>query len=215
MQSSGPKMLPSADITSANLIAPAPLAIQIFRRRHRSSHGISYQTNHLINVTNSFSLYYQNCRGLNTKIPEFYNKSCALNINVICLTETWMTPLVDSYELMPSEYKVYRKDRVGRRGGGVLLAVNNALISKNMNLVCKIPAIYLTGVSVKLNNKCIIVLCMYVPPGLSSRQYTELFDYLDSAVDKSESILIIGDFNIPNYAILLKMVIWTSSQHPW
>ena len=130
---------------------------------------------------------------------EFYNNTCALNVNIICLTETWMSPLVDSNDLIPSAYKVYRKDRVGRRGGGVILAIDNAVSSKDLNLMCNVPDIDLIGVSVKLRSKSIVMICVYVPPGLSVQLYTEFYDYLDSIADRGESKLIIGDFNIPRY----------------
>ena len=46
--------------------------------------------------------------------------------NIIGLTETWLS---DSIEILPTGYTIYRLDRPSK-GGGVLLAVNEAIVSQ-------------------------------------------------------------------------------------
>jgi hypothetical protein len=44
------------------------------------------------------------------------------SIDVIALTETWLSNRVQNDEILPIGYKLFRRDRqTGKRGGGVLL----------------------------------------------------------------------------------------------
>ncbi|KAF2897762.1 hypothetical protein ILUMI_08425 [Ignelater luminosus] len=83
--------------------------------------------------------YYQNVRGLNTKISEFFCHLLVCDFDAIFLTETWLSDSVSSAELFHKNYTVYRKDRdfttTGMsKGGGVLLAVNSFIKSSQVDL---------------------------------------------------------------------------------
>jgi len=43
--------------------------------------------------------------------------------DIVAVNETWLTKNVRTYEVVPKEYVVLRKDREVERGGGVLLAI--------------------------------------------------------------------------------------------
>ena len=50
--------------------------------------------------------------------------------DIIAITETWLKPDIPNSDSIPDYFSVYRKDRPGvERGGGVLIAVNNNLLS--------------------------------------------------------------------------------------
>ena len=50
--------------------------------------------------------------------------------DIIAITETWLKPDIPNSDIIPDYFSVYRKDRPGvERGGGVLIAVNNNLLS--------------------------------------------------------------------------------------
>ena len=73
-------------------------------------------------------IYYQNVRGLRTKIDEFFIAVSDCEYDVIILTETWLKDDINSVQLFNQSYCVYRKDRIpevtGRtREGGVVIAV--------------------------------------------------------------------------------------------
>lgn len=91
-------------------------------------------------------LYYQNVRGLNSKIRDVYNFTTSQfkPFGLIALTETWLDGGVCSGELFPAAYAVFRADRrrseVGlSRGGGVLLAVDSSLSAHSLNLYISCP----------------------------------------------------------------------------
>ena len=64
-------------------------------------------------------------------------------------------------EILPSGFTVYRCDR-GSRGGGVLLAVNNSLPSRQLHT----PSL-LELLTVEVSSKPPILICVYIPPSSS------------------------------------------------
>ena len=64
-----------------------------------------------------------------TQIPVVYNLFrvqdlvYADNSDVVCINETWLNSDFDNQELLHTGYTIYRKDRLNRNGGGVLIAI--------------------------------------------------------------------------------------------
>jgi hypothetical protein len=90
--------------------------------------------------TNSVSRKQVKCLVLNTRSIKSIHKDPASNITVcnlqrfqdlvynensdiICVSETWLTTDISNEEILHSGFTIYRKDRVNRCGGGVLIAV--------------------------------------------------------------------------------------------
>lgn len=160
------------------------------------------------------SCYYQNVRGLNTKCNELFINSLLAHqqFDLIALTETWLNDSVHDSELFDSNYfSIYRRDRNfiatnTSRGGGVLIALNQKIPSTqiNANSFCDIfnNLIYIDVVVVKLKliSGFLYVLVIYVPPSTTIEEYELLFDAIESLYCIYESdLLIVGDFNIPEY----------------
>ena len=59
----------------------------------------------------------------------FYKISFMDYLDVIYLTETWLNESIMDHEILPTAYNIYRCDRVGRIGGGVMTAVKSTLSS--------------------------------------------------------------------------------------
>jgi len=79
-------------------------------------------------IHNIFNCYYQNVRGLNTKLKLLKRNVDFLDFNFLAFTETWLHNNVSSLELNLVNYENYRCDRSLlssplTRGGGVLIAV--------------------------------------------------------------------------------------------
>ena len=103
-----------------------------------------------------------------------------------------MSPFILNGEILPSGFTVYRCDR-GSRGGGVLLAVNNSLPSRQLPT----PSL-LELLTVEVSSKPPILICVvYIPPSSSLSYYSEIFHYLDSFAPLPRSV-IVGDFNLPD-----------------
>lgn len=65
---------------------------------------------------------YLNARSLVNKSASFEADVYSKNFDIIAVTETHLDESLNSAELFPSNFRLYRRDR-NRRGGGVLVAV--------------------------------------------------------------------------------------------
>ena len=62
--------------------------------------------------------------------PDFKDLNVyGLDLDVICLTETWLNESIMDHEILPTAYNIYRCDRIGRIGVGVMTAVKSTLSS--------------------------------------------------------------------------------------
>ena len=109
-------------------------ALQILR-----SNDVSPQPGPFCN--DSISVYYQNVRSLKAfSTNDDGLRECKLSVlkdivygsdfDLVALTETWLNSAVTDLEILP-HYNIFRKDRTGRPGGGVLLAVKDRITVKN------------------------------------------------------------------------------------
>lgn len=163
-------------------------------------------TSEVINE-NSISVYYQNVRGLRTKVDEFFLAATESNYDVIIITETWLNDQFYSQQLFGDRYTVYRKDRnsdtsTKKRGGGVLIAVTNRLSSA-------LPAILIDQsvehlwVNIFVNSCVVAIGAIYLPPEFSN-DVSIMEKHLRSAQDINNSLhpgdchLLMGDYNQTN-----------------
>lgn len=152
---------------------------------------------------------YQNVRGLNTKLKQFYVGASYSDYDLVAVTETWCGAAVSDTELIDANlYTVYRQDRnfsaLGvSRGGGVLLAVRNNISSTKLDLggiACNLASVDIVGSRVSIGSESVYVFVVYIQPQAATDDYLELFDYLESLTFlHGSNIMIYGDFNIPNY----------------
>ena len=72
---------------------------------------------------------YMNARSIVNKIDEL--QVLATNMDVLAITETWLTPGINSCEILPNiNFTIHRRDRFehnNKHGGGILLAVRNTV----------------------------------------------------------------------------------------
>ena len=54
------------------------------------------------------------------------------SIDIVCITETWLTNMISDPEIIPSNYTIYRNDRY-TRGGGVLIAISMVLVVSQLS----------------------------------------------------------------------------------
>ena len=94
-------------------------------------------------------LNVQSASAKRAKIPNLLH---SLKPDVILDTETWLDPSISSSEILPSLYNVYWRDR-GGKGGGVLIAVCNTLVSSAA------PELEVLWVRVKLKGRRTLYLC--------------------------------------------------------
>lgn len=88
----------------------------------------------------SLSCFMQNVRSLKafqvaeglsfeSKLGVLQDIVYGLDLDVIFLTETWLNESIMDREILPTAYNIYRCDRVGRVGDGVMTVIKSTLSS--------------------------------------------------------------------------------------
>ena len=143
---------------------------------------------------------YMNARSIVNKVDEL--QVLATNMDVLAITETWLTPVINSCEILPNmNFTIHRRDRFehnNKRGGGVLLGVRNT-----------VPCVRRPGLETsaeivvcELRPSCkkkILMAVFYRPPSSDYLYLKEFMKFLDQASRaKCDQLLIVGDFNLPD-----------------
>ena len=103
--------------------------------------------------------------------------------------------------IVDPEFTIYRKDRVNRRSGGVLVAVRTESFqsvkeySPHMDGLEQLE-IVATEVKTAFDQK-LLFCCCYRPPDADLPWMDHFKTYLNCACDLYENIVICGDFNFP------------------
>ena len=134
-----------------------------------------------------------NTRSLVSKISHLQSFIYSSDFSIFCFTETWLSNSIFDHEVFPSGFTVYRKDR-NTRGGGVLIAVKNILPTK---LIPSPSSLEIITISIDVKHP--LILCVvYVSPNSYDCYYRHLNEYLTFLSQNYTSIIIVGDFNMPD-----------------
>ena len=152
--------------------------------------------------------YYQNVRGLRTKIDQVFLTTHDTNFDVIFLTETGLDDKINSLQLFGTSFNVFRCDRnpcnsnKSGFGGGVLIAIAQRYPS---TIVQTVNGNHLEQVCVNATIRGIklMLCCLYIPPDKSRN--ADIIDAHISSVgelcDKcpeGATLVVCGDFNQPH-----------------
>ena len=128
------------------------------------------------------------------------NKKNELNIMVkdidphtIGITESWANTDITDAELGLTGYVMFRRDRIGRRGGGVILYVKESIQADEIKLESEADydeAVWCTIVS---GNSKLTIGLVYRSPNINEADYTKIRNAIKE-VSKGECI-IMRDFN--------------------
>ena len=123
-------------------------------------------------------------------MTQFQSVVYSKNYPIYCITETWLNDSIFDYEILPTNYTIFRKDRRSR-SGGVLVAIVSSLSCYE---VASPPD--LEDISVKIGH---ILLCtVYITPNIDTSSLINLLSYLADLSTSSEHLVIVGDFNAPD-----------------
>ena len=139
------------------------------------------------------------------------NKRNELNImvedidpHIIGITESWATLDISDAELGMTGYVMFRKDRLGRRGGGVILYIKESIQAYEIKLEkeAECEAVWCNIVT---GNSTLTVGLVYRSPNISIEENEKMHNAIKE-VSKRDCI-IMGDFNHGH-------IKWTSLQSP-
>lgn len=148
-------------------------------------------------------MYYQNVRGLRTKIDEFFTAASESTYDVIVLTETWLDDAIESCALFDG-FAVFRCDRSiensnKNRGGGVLIAVRNGISATRITVADR--SFEHVWTRLKLANCTLVIGAVYIPPDRSTderfmKRYTDIVDGIVCSQGTETNVIVFGDFNL-------------------
>ena len=151
----------------------------------------------------SVELYYQNVRGLRTKINEFYAAVSSSNSDIFAITETGCNDSIQDAELIPPGYKIVRSDRAdGRKQGGVCLVAAPGFELRSVpppsDVTINSQVFEMVCAKVYVRERFLFVACVvYIPPRSCENEYMLLFRLIENFCSKyNNKIIVIGDFNL-------------------
>ncbi|KAJ3652272.1 hypothetical protein Zmor_018251 [Zophobas morio] len=145
-------------------------------------------------------IVYSNVASLMAK----YNDLCALvqqdKPDIILLAETCLTSSIPDGMVSLNGYTLFRRDRIGSKGGGVCIYLADEVLSTFhvSNIPTKTPGT--ESLFLKLSNKDTTLLlgCIYRPPSSVVDNDKILVESLSHLADSYATLLLFGDFNMPD-----------------
>lgn len=131
--------------------------------------------------------FYQNCRGLRTKLLNFRCNTSCFNYIFFVLTETWLTNSINNCELGFLNYIIFRFDRYSLsnnyiRGGGVLIGVHKDIPSHLITVSQhNIEQVF---VPFKLSSLAFIIGGVYIPPQSPLLIYKTHVEFIDHFINE-------------------------------
>lgn len=149
------------------------------------------------------TVYYQNVRGLRSKLRELRTNVHLVDFDLFAFTETNLTTSHFVTELGFQNFTVFRCDRsvsTSRKssGGGVLLAVSHSIpcsqISSNINTIEQV------FIRLSLGRLRCVVGLVYIPPASSVDTYSAYWVEVARvrALYPHDAFFLFGDYNLPD-----------------
>lgn len=137
-----------------------------------------------------------------SNIQRFQDLVYAENLDVVCVNETWLNDTIYDAEILHPGYTIFRKDRINRSGGGVLIGIKTGSFKSvkeflpNLNNLQDLEIVSVDLVTASNHN---ILFCSCYRPPDADFSWIEKFNiFLDQACDQYKNVVISGDFNLAN-----------------
>lgn len=146
--------------------------------------------------TNHLNVFHLNVCSLLPKIHDVRRIVLNTQLNIVCVTESWLTSSDTSRSIYLPGFTSFRHDRSSgvNRGGGVVIYVKKRFKTR---VLCRssVDGIEFIFVEVSLGDTKVVIGCVYLPyPSVALLNV--LKSELDNLVSVYDEIIIMGDFNI-------------------
>ena len=155
----------------------------------------SIQTEH-----DDLTILHLNIRGLYSKLGQMTYLIDHLLANcvpdVITLCETWLSKHTPNFTI--PGYKIYRSDRLARKGGGVCVLVKQGLISREISDIPKeLNGTEICSVEIKTAKGQLGVFSLYRPPNTNPQHFGKTLETIVKKTRKHCKEIVIGlDHNL-------------------
>ena len=161
--------------------------------------GINDVSKEQIGKGKDIRISYTNIDGFLSKRLECMDHLKEEKPDIMCIVETKLRPNIQVDWFGDGNYRMWRKDRVNKRGGGIIVLTKKDLIVQD---VCHGENEEVVGVVVTDGRQDINIVTVYVPPktsAWSNEQYDNMvegtMERMKIEVAKKDKIVIVGDFN--------------------
>lgn len=156
---------------------------------------------HTVKSSQGLSILQLNCRSL---VANFYEMSAfiqglEIEFDFITISESWFNASTDVNDFQLSDYDIFVRNRVNKRGGGVVIYSNSKYgVTICDRLSCTIDNMFecLTVEAEVTNSNNILVMCIYRAPGTCLASFNENISNLIARVNPKKKLFVCGDFNI-------------------
>ncbi|KAK4810884.1 hypothetical protein QYF61_013292 [Mycteria americana] len=147
-------------------------------------------------MTAQLKCLYTNARSMGNKQEELEAIVHQENYDMVAITETWWDDL-HNWSAAVDGYKLFRRDRRGRRGGGVALYIRECLDSLELDDGDDRVECLWVRIRGKANKADLVVGVCYRPPN-QDEETDELFYKQLGEASRSLALVLVGDFNLPD-----------------
>ena len=138
-----------------------------------------------------------NCQSVVGKKASLLNMCETTGADIVIGTESWLSDQHLSTEIFPDDYKVFRRDRKKRKGGGVFIFVKNHLQCMEPEELRIDHDCEMTRVQIKVTGaSSLYVGAFYRPPDSDNPDYLAQLDTCLSRIPENAHIWLSGDFNL-------------------
>src|ERR1043165_5718524 len=131
-------------------------------------------------ASHPFTILHLNCRSITYKINEIQTLLHQLSVNILAVTETWLTePMVDTIHI--PGYQFVHKCRKEGKGGGTGFFIREGIEFSIMNLSCADNSNLYESMFIRIaSKKCadMVVGVLYRPPGIKLNEFNMEIDVL-------------------------------------
>lgn len=133
-----------------------------------------------------------NAQSIVNKVEKLESVLLSYDPHVTVLTETWLHDDIGNDEIVPPNYKLFRRDR-SSRGGGVAVVTKS-----NVDVVVLDQIVDHESLFLKLTcwGNVLILVSAYRPPSADSDFLFKLYDHIEKY--SNHKIILVGDFNLPD-----------------
>lgn len=160
--------------------------------------GLYNQISRCAQAQNGLRICHLNIRSLsNTKFEEIRSslisgaKRC---VDVLILTETWLNSNIQDSEIYISGYNIERRDRIGKKGGGVMMYIaDDITYNRDLSIESRDLELLCIRVNPYKSNCPLFLVGLYRPDSSSDNTLEQRFEDLYLA---NKEVIIMGDLNI-------------------
>ncbi|ESN97338.1 hypothetical protein HELRODRAFT_178124 [Helobdella robusta] len=181
--------------TTSTFLFNSPKIIRNINNNDVNVNATNFRTNKILKSSSPpneiLKIMQFNCNGIRKRRKELEHHLISNNIQIAAIQETKLSSPLKNIEF--SNYTVYRRDRSGKKGGGLLMLIINSIQYDKKPLPSpNNDVIEQQGITIKVNNTMINIINIYIPP---QSKCPKMFKASLSHLLSIPNLILLGDFN--------------------